>query len=437
MRILAILAVPLLLPAQETTLPLSLRKSLEIALAPEGSTKVEIAQEAIVQAEARKNQARAALLPHVDGSISYQSMTRNLRAFGIDFPTIPGFHFSTFAGPFTIFDARANATQSLLDLSSIKRYQAAKSAREASKLDRDQTKHLVTDQVARAYLAALRAEAHLASAKANVELAEALLKLADSQRKAGTGTGIEVTRAAVQLANEKGRLTVAENERNRAHLQLLRAMDLKLETKLELTDKLEYSVPQPVSMEQATELALKDRADYKAQRQREQTARLSYQATLWERLPSAAAFADYGAIGGAVNDSRATRSVGISVRIPIFDGGRREARRAESGSQLRVEEIHTRDLRQQLELELRLAFDSLRSAETQVQSAEEALQLAQKELEQAERRYKAGVANSLEITDAQTRLTRARETRVNALFAHNLAKLDLGSALGVVERYLP
>ncbi|MBS1824881.1 MAG: TolC family protein [Acidobacteria bacterium] len=437
MRILAILAVPLLLPAQETTLPLSLRKSLEIALAPEGSTKVEIAQEAIVQAEARKNQARAALLPHVDGSISYQSMTRNLRAFGIDFPTIPGFHFSTFAGPFTIFDARANATQSLLDLSSIKRYQAAKSAREASKLDRDQTKHLVTDQVARAYLAALRAEAHLASAKANVELAEALLKLADSQRKAGTGTGIEVTRAAVQLANEKGRLTVAENERNRAHLQLLRAMDLKLETKLELTDKLEYSVPQPVSMEQATELALKDRADYKAQRQREQTARLSYQATSWERLPSAAAFADYGAIGGAVNDSRATRSVGISVRIPIFDGGRREARRAESGSQLRVEEIHTRDLRQQLELELRLAFDSLRSAETQVQSAEEALQLAQKELEQAERRYKAGVANSLEITDAQTRLTRARETRVNALFAHNLAKLDLGSALGVVERYLP
>lgn len=437
MRILVILAVPFYLQAQETALPLSLRKSLEIALAPEGSTKVEIAQEAIAQAEARKNQARAALLPHVDGSISYQSMTRNLRAFGIDFPTIPGFHFSTFAGPFSIFDARANATQSLLDLSSIKRYQAAKSATEASKLDRDQTKHLVTDQVARAYLAALRAEAHLASAKANVELAEALLKLADSQRKAGTGTGIEVTRAAVQLATEKGRLTVAENERNRTHLQLLRAMDLKLETKLELTDKLEYSVPQPVSLEQATELALKDRADYKAQRQRETTAQLSYQATSWERLPSAAAFADYGAIGGAINDSRATRSVGISVRIPIFDGGRREARRAESGSQLRVEQIRTRDLRQQLELELRLAFDSLRSAETQVQSAEEALQLAQKELEQAERRYKAGVANSLEITDAQTRLTRARETRVNALFAHNLAKLDLGSALGVVERYLP
>ncbi|MBL8219014.1 MAG: TolC family protein, partial [Bryobacterales bacterium] len=343
----------------------------------------------------------------------------------------------TFAGPFTVFDARATASQTVFDLSAIRRYRAAKSAAGATKLDGDHARHLVTDQVARAYLAALRAEAHLESAKANLALAEAIQRLADSQRRAGTGTAIEVTRAGVQVATEKGRLTMAENERNRAHLQLLRAMDLKLETRLELTDKLQYSAAEPVSLEQATEMALRDRADYKGQRQREEAAQLSYKATSMERLPSASAFADYGAIGGAIHDSRATRTVGISVRIPVFDGGRRKARRAESGSQLRVEQIRTRDLRQQLELELRLAFDSLRSAEAQVQTAGEGLELAQKELEQAERRYKAGVANSLEITDAQTRLTRARENRVNALFAHNVARLDLGTALGAVERYLP
>lgn len=437
MRILIVAVAATLLQAQETTLPLSLRKSIEIASAPDGNVRLEIAQEAILQAEARKNQARAALLPHVDGSVSYQSMTRNLRAFGIEFPSIPGLAFSTFAGPFTVFDARATASQTVFDLSAIRRYQAAKSAAGATKLDGDHARHLVTDQVARAYLAALRAEAHLESAKANLALAEAIERLADSQRKAGTGTAIEVTRAGVQVATEKGRLTIAENERNRAHLQLLRAMDLKLQTRLELTDKLQYSAPEPVSLEQATEMALRDRADYKGQRQREEAAQVSYKATSMERLPSAAAFADYGTIGGAIHDSRATRTVGISVRIPLFDGGRREARRAESGSQLRVEQIRTRDLRQQLELELRLAFDSLRSAEAQVQTAGEGLELAQKELEQAERRYKAGVANSLEITDAQTRLTRARENRVNALFAHNVARLDLGTALGAVERYLP
>ncbi len=438
MWFVGLLGVAVVLQAQDPpALPLTLRKSLEIALATDGNARVEMAQEGILQAEARKNQARAALLPHVDGSVSYQSLTRNLRAFGIEFPAIPGLAFSTFAGPFTIFDARANATQSLVDLGSVRRYQAAKAATEVSKLDRDHTRLQVMDFVARAYLGALRAEAHLESAKANLELAQAIERLSDSQRKAGTGTRIEVTRAQVQVAAEKGRLIVAEAERNRTHLQLLRAMDLKLEARLELTDRLQYSAPQPISLELATEMALERRADYRAQRQREQAARMTYQSVSMERVPTVALFADYGAIGGGINDSRATRTVGVSMRVPIFDGGRREARRAESGSQLRLEAIRTRDLRQQLDLELRVAFDSLRSAEAQVQSATEGLDLAQRELEQAERRYKAGVANSLEITDAQTRLTRARETRVNALFAHNLARLDLGTALGAVERYLP
>ena len=76
--------------------------------------------------------------------------------------------------------------------------------------------------------------------QADVRLAEAVLKQAENQKGAGTGTGIEVTRAKVQLANEKQHLLVVENERSKAYLQLLRAMGLNLATELELTDKLSY-----------------------------------------------------------------------------------------------------------------------------------------------------------------------------------------------------
>lgn len=424
--------------AQEpAVLQLSLKKSIEIALAPEGSTRIELAREAIAQAETRKSTARAAFLPNLDGSVSYQDTTRNLQAFGISFPSIPGFNFSTFVGPFGIFDARLNASLSLLDASAIRRYQAAKSGITTAQKEQENARNQVRDQVARAYLVALRAEAHVETAKANLTLAEALIKLADSQKRAGTGTGIEVTRAEVQRANEQQRLQVAENERNRAHLQLLRAMDLKLETRLELSDKLAYAAPAAVSFAQALEASLTQRPDWQAQQQKERTAKISYQSVSYERLPSVVAFADYGAIGTSIDASRATRTVGLSLRVPIFDGGRRDARRAEAASQLRSEAIRSKDLRQQMELELRLAFDTLASAESQVKTAEEGLTLAQKELEQAQRRYHAGVANSLEITDAQTRLMRARENRIAAIFQHNLAKLDLGYATGAVERYLP
>ncbi|MBI4909815.1 MAG: TolC family protein [Acidobacteria bacterium] len=423
--------------AQEPVMPLSLRKSLEIALAPEGNTRIELAKEVIQQAETRRVQARAALLPNLDGSLSYSDITRNLRTFGISFPSISGFSFSSFAGPFSVVDARASVTQSVLDFSNIRRYQASKAGIDAARRDRDNAQRQVTDQVARAYLLGLRAEAAVVVAQSNVELAESLRKLALTQKDAGTGIGIEVTRAEVQLANENQRLRVAQADRKKAHLQLMRSMDLRLSTRLELTDKLSFGPVEAVNMEQSITGAMATRPDLQAQQQREAVARLNYDATKMERVPSVAAFGDYGPTGPGFSDARATRTVGLALKIPIFDGGRRDARRAEGASLLRQEKIRTRDLREQIELELRVAIESLSSAESQVATAEEGLKLAQREYEQAERRYKAGVANSIEVTDAQTRLIRARDNRLNALYLHNLARLDLGSATGVVERYLP
>jgi outer membrane protein TolC len=90
----------------------------------------------------------------------------------------------------------------------------------------------------------------------------------------------------------------------------------------------------------------------------------------------------------------------------------------------------------QVELDVRLALDSLRSADSQVKTAGEGLTLAQSELEQARRRYQAGVTNSLEVTDAQTRLDRARDNQVDALYNYNLARLDLATATGAIQEYV-
>ena len=156
-----------------------------------------------------------------------------------------------------------------------------------------------------------------------------------------------------------------------------------------------------------------------------------------ERLPSLSAFASYGDLGSGFDAAVPTRAVGVSLRIPVFDGGRRDARRAESASEFRQQSIRTADLRDQIELDVRTAIDSLHSADAQVQAAEVGLTLAEQEVAQAERRYKAGVTNSVEVTDAQTRLARARDNRINALYNYNLARIDLGTATGAIRSMLP
>jgi outer membrane protein TolC len=414
---------------------LSLKRAVEIAVAPEGSAKVQLALEAEKQAESRSAQSRAALLPDLSAAFSEQNLTRNLKALGIGFSTlIPGFQIPTFVGPFTTLDARVSGTQSVFDFASIRRYQASKLGVSAAKSDVDGTEEQVAAQVARAYLAAIKADADIDTAKANVALSEAVLKQAENLKTAGTGTGIEITRARVQLANDRQRLIVAENARHSAGLQLMRAMGLRLDAQLILTDKLGYIPVDATTLEAAKAQALHDRPDLQAQQERESNARLAASATKLERLPSLSAFGDYGSSGTAFTNAVPTRTVGISVRLPIFDGGRRDARRAESASQYRAERVKTNDLKEQIELDVRLALDSLSSADEQVKVAKEGLELAESELTQARRRYDAGVAIAVEVTDAQTRLERARDNQTAALYNYNLARIDLAQATGAVRR---
>jgi outer membrane protein len=427
-------------PAAEQALPLSLKKAVEIALAPEGSPRVALAEETIRQAEAQKLEARAALLPDIESSVTDERETTNLRAYGFTGSAFsflpPGFSFPSLVGPFSLFDARATASQNVFDFSTLKRFQQSKANVDAVKSDFDAAKDQVSDQVARAYLTTLRADAALATARANVELSQALRTLADQQQKAGTGTGLDVVRADVQLANDKQHLVVAENDRRRAGLNLLRAMGLKLDSEVVLTDKLDYKPADIGPLDAALDDARKTRAELKAQKGRERSANLNYSSIRAERYPSVAAQANYGSIGSNLTDASPTYLYGVTVRVPIFDGGRRDARREESLSQYKQEQTRTRDLEQQVELDVRLAFDSIQSASVEVSTARDGVDLSDRELAQARRRYEAGVAYSLEVTDAQTRLDRARDNLINALYDYNVARIDFATATGRIREYV-
>jgi outer membrane protein TolC len=416
---------------------LSLKDALGIALAPEGSARIQLAAELLRQASARAAEARSMLLPNLSASVSGQNATRNLEASGIRFNLpIPGFSFPRLVGPFDIFDARATASQAILNMGSVRRYQASRAGISQAEAEKQSAEDDVMAQVARAYLSTLRADAYLEAVQADVKFAEAILKQAQDQKAAGTGIGIEVTRAGVQLANQQQRLLVARNQRTAAQLLLLRAMHLNLDARLELTDKLAHVAAPYLDVPQALQEAYAARADWQAQQKRLETARLQQSAARMDRLPSVSIFADYGSLGSGIDHAVPTRTYGVAVQIPIFDGGRVDARRAQSVSLYHQEMIRTEDLRAQIELEVRLALDSMPSSAEQVKTAEEGLNLAENEAAQAERRYRTGVGTSIEVADAQTRLERARENSVAALFNHNIARINLAAATGSMRQVI-
>ena len=450
-------------PAPERgPLRLTLKRAVELAVSPEGNTYIQLSDENVRQAQSRTAEARSAFLPDIEAQAGEEVAMKSLAALGLDLATdqtLLGAEnglTGTFApvertllgdiikdiprvvGPFDSVDVRVRATEDLVDFSSIRRYQASRAALRATKADRSNTEASVSTTVAKAYLTALRANADVEAAQASLALAEAVLKQSENQKTAGTSTGIEVTRAKVQLSNEKQHLLAAQNDRSKSYLQLLRAMGLDLGTELELTDKLSFEPVDPVTVEEARATALKTRPDVKAQQERESAASLNASSVKYERLPNLVAFADYGTTGtnGNIVSLLPTRDYGFALRVPIFDGGRRDARRAEVASQFRQERVRTNDLHEQVELEIRTSLDNLHSADEQFKVAEEGLALSDSEFNQARRRFAAGVASNLEVTDAQTRLDRARDSRINALYGYNLARIDLGRAMGNVRRMI-
>src|SRR5436853_6246639 len=91
-------------------------------------------------------------------------------------------------------------------------------------------------------------------------------------------------------------------------------------------------------------------------------------------------------------------------------------------------------MRDQIEYELRAANLDIQAANEQVKVAAAARDLAQQQLTQAQDRFAAGVANGLEVTQAQEAVAGADENYISSLYTLNVAEASLARAMGTAEK---
>ncbi len=429
-RFFLLLAVPCLFA--QTAAPvvrLTLHRAIEMAATQNVDPEIEMARESERIAEARHEQGHAAMLPSLDINAIGQNQTRNLNAQGFQFAnTVPGVAIPASVGPFNTFDLRVSVSQGVFDLSAIRRSAASRAAIEAAKADTAQTRDEIAAHVAHAYVRVLRENAVLGANEKAVEQARATFESARNKHQAGTGVAIDVTRAEYQMAREQQALAGARHEQEKAVLALLDAMGLSFDTRLEFEDSLHFAAPESTAVEQALESAVRTRGDFEAGRRREENLRLGLESIRLERLPTVAAYADAGALGGVE-----THTIGVALRIPVFDGGRRKAKEAETAALLRREEARENQRQRRAELAIRQSEIALRSAAEQVSASEEYVKLAEAELAQARRRHDAGVIGALDVMEAQYHLATAARDRVDALFRYTEARIDAVAARGAIR----
>jgi outer membrane protein TolC len=385
------------------------------------------AEERVDRAHGQRWIALSERLPQLRASVLESRRTFNLEAFG--FPLLPG--FPRLIGPFNNFDARVFLSQSLYDRSVMKTSEAESHTVIAARHEYRGARDLVMLVAANLYLEVLASAARVDTARAQRETSQALHTQAQDLRQNGLVAGLDVIRADVRLSSDRQRVTAANNELQKAKLQLARVIGLPVGQEFTLSAQLPLAVPLPdMALPEALEKAYRDRPDYLAVRERVRAAELSLEAEKGARLPAVSLNADYGAIGLQVDSALPTFNITAAVSVPIFDGGRIEGRTIRAQAELKQRRAEAEDTRAEVYYDVRTAFLDLDATGEQLQTATRSRELAAQQLTQSRDRFAAGVASNVEVIQAQEAVTLAEEQYISALYGFNIAKALLARSVG-------
>jgi outer membrane protein TolC len=380
-------------------------------------------------AQSTRLEALSELLPHVSAYARQTEQKISTAAFGFDFPGVP-----RVIGPFGVFDSRLALTTPIFDARALSGFRAGRALERAGRADLREVRETIVLAVGNLYLEAEADAARVESARAQVATAETLVRLASDQKASGLVAGIDVVRQQVQLQSARQRLIAAENTLDKRKLALARAIGLPSGQALTLTSETPFRPAPPMTIDQAVAEATAARQDVQAAQARVDAARFAKRAQMASRLPSLHLDADLGVTGTSASDTDKVYTVAATVRVPLFEGGQTRARVQRADTELKTREAELADITGSVRYDVEGALLDIKAADAGVGVAEGARTLARQELEQAQDRFKAGVASTLELVQAQEAVAAASEQYIASVYAHAIAKGELAKAIGQVEQ---
>lgn len=266
-------------------------------------------------------------------------------------------------------------------------------------------------------------------------------ELEDTQRRFHSGAvpKFDVLRARVELGNERPLLIKARNDYRVGKDNLLHLLGVTVprtvweDIPLTLSDML-AAQPYALDWPSALNLALAKRPELAALRKAEALRREDLVAARAGYKPTASVFGGYQWQSPPYeNNLSADLSgwiAGAQVSWNLFDGELTRGRVTEARAHYERAKLDVEESERQIELDARTAFSNFIEAREVLDSQKLVEEEAQEALRLAEARQAAGSATQLDVLNAQTALTQARTTQVQALHDYAAARARLQRALG-------
>jgi len=321
-----------------------------------------------------------------------------------------------------------------------------KSALRSAKLTTEQAlieyQRVVADtltEVRVAYYDILLAAEQIGVQEASINLLTKELEDTTRRFQAGTVPRFNVLRAEVELANTRPRLIRARNAHRLAKNNLGNLLGYNVpkevweDIPLQLSGMLDaepYEVELPSAITQAKDKRPELGVLRKAELLRQEEIRIARAGY----LPSAQLFAGYGSRNSQFSTDLSQDvsgwNLGAHFNWDIFDGWLTRGRVDQARALHKKAGYDLEDTTRRIELEVRTAYSNFIEAREVLESQKKVVEQAEEALRLATARADAGTGTQLDVLSAQTALTEARSTQVQALHDYDVARARLERAIG-------
>jgi len=380
-------------------------------------------------AAALADQARAPLLPQVAATAGYELATTNF----IFRPGVPTNNTSTSSATFSsFFSSGITVYQLLYDFGQTsQRWRSQQASAEAAAQLEFSALQQIELAVRATFFGARANKALVGVAQQAVGNLKAHLDQTQAFVTAGTRPDIDLYQARSDLATAEVQLINAENNYSQSRAQLNQAMGIEGPIDFDVADEALGPTPgEDANTGTLLAEALKARPEVASLDEQVRAQQLNISSINGQYGPSIAAVGGLSEGGDAVDRQRWNGQVGISLTWFLFQGGFTNAAVREAEARIRNLKAQVDFLRQQIRLQVEQVRLALGAAKASQVGAREAQINAAARLQLAEGRYRTGIGNIIELSDAQVALTAASTQVVSADFQLATARAQLIQALG-------
>lgn len=397
---------------------LTIEEAVRLALTR--NERTEIADAQLAAAAARVKKARAFFFPDLTATGGYsRSGFDDGEDDGSRFDRDPESLLGTITLNLPLFDARAFPL-----------YRQAKHEHVAARFSTEEDKRLLAFEAADAFLRTLGVEQVQAAAERREAFARETLEDTRVRFEAKLVSSNDVTRAELELANAEREATLARGEAELARLQLGFLIVSEIRGALVIPDAL-LNPPQMAEPGRLVAEAQTRRLDLAAGHEQTEALRAFAEEPSRRIIPILGLTGQFQQEAGSDAESRSREwLIGLNLTWLLYDGGERQADRAERNALARSSAFEVEATRRRVALDVHRALVDLESNRTATRQAATAAQMGERNAEEVAVLYGQGLASALEVADANLQRFVAEVALVQARYGQGLSHLNLRAALG-------